>query len=485
MTVSIHSHSDSFKYDQVSRYINDLVEKGELKPGDKAPSLRKLSKQLGVSISTVSQSYLSLEDQGILNARPQSGFFINALANQINNIPKSATTLGQPRKVRFGELFEEIFLSANNPRIVPFGTAKPSMEFMPVKSLTRTTRSIISRHPQKCMDYCFPPGDRKLREQIAHQYEHTSTRVSPDDVIITSGATEALSLSLHAVAKRGDIIAVESPTYFAVLRLIEKMGMLALEIDTDPETGMELESLEDAFDTMDIKAVLASPNISNPLGSLMPEDKKRELVNMLAERDVPLIEDDVYGSVYFGDKQPRAAKAYDLNNIVLSCSSFSKSLAPGYRIGWVLAGRYRNKVLELKQATFSATSSINQLAMAEFLSSGQYDRHLVRLRKTMRDQIEKGRYMIAKNFPEGTCISNPQGGNVVWVEMPRGCNCIEIFNRALQKNIGVTPGVLFSATRRFKNYLRINCGFPWDETNERAIETLGQIISEVLEESRT
>ncbi|MCH8176610.1 MAG: PLP-dependent aminotransferase family protein [Proteobacteria bacterium] len=485
MTVPVLFRSDSFKYDQVSRYINDLVEKGALKPGDRAPSLRKLSKQLGVSISTVSQSYLSLEDQGILNAKPQSGFFINALANQISNIPKSTTTLGQPRKVRFGELFEEIFLNANNPRIVPFGTAKPSMEFMPVKSLTRTTRSIISRHPEKCMDYCFPPGDRKLREQIAHQYKHTSTRVSADDVIITSGATEALSLSLQTVAKRGDIIAVESPTYFAVLRMIEKMGMLALEIDTDPVTGMELESLQDAFDTMDIKAVLASPNISNPLGSLMPEEKKRELVNMLAERDVPLIEDDVYGDVYFGDKQPRSAKSYDLNNIVLSCSSFSKSLAPGYRIGWVLAGRYRNKVLELKQATFSATSSINQLAMAEFLSSGQYDRHLVRLRKTMRDQVEKGRYMIAKNFPEGTCISNPQGGNVVWVEMPRGCNCIEIFNRALQKNIGVTPGILFSATRRFKNYLRINCGFPWNETNERAITTLGQIVSDLLEDSRS
>ena len=222
--------------------------------------------------------------------------------------------------------------------------------------------------------------------------------------------------------------------------------MLAMEIDTDPQTGMELDALEDAFDTMDVKAVLASPNISNPLGSLMPEDKKRELVKMLAERDVPLIEDDVYGSVFFGEKHPRPAKSYDLNNLVLSCSSFSKTLAPGYRIGWVIAGRYKNKIQELKQATFSATSSINQLAMAEFLSSGQYDRHLVRIRKTMRDQVEKGRYMIAKNFPEGTCISNPQGGNVVWVEMPRGCNCIEIFNRALQRNIGVTPGILFSAT---------------------------------------
>ena len=483
MTVSIQAQSESFKYDQVSRYINDLIEKGDLKPGDKAPSLRKLSKQLGVSIATVSQSYLNLEDLGVLNAKPQSGFFVNALATQISNIPKSASISSQPRKVRFGELFEEIFSNADNPRIVPFGTAKPSMEFMPVKSLTRTTRSILTRHPKKCMDYSFPPGDRKLREQIALRYQHR--RVSADDVIITSGATEALSLSLQTVAKRGDIIAVESPTYFAVLRMIEKMGMLAIEIDTDPDTGMELEALEEAFDTMDIKAVLASPNISNPLGSLMPEEKKRALVNMLAERDTPLIEDDVYGDVYFGDKSPRSAKSYDLNNLVLTCSSFSKTLAPGYRIGWVIAGRYRKKVQELKQATFSATSSINQLAMAEFLSSGQYDRHLVRLRKAMREQVDKGRYMISKNFPEGTCISNPQGGNVLWVEMPRGCNCIEIFNRALQHNIGVTPGILFSATRRFKNYLRINCGYPWNDANEAAINTLGRIVAETLADSKS
>ncbi|MCP4432449.1 MAG: PLP-dependent aminotransferase family protein [Gammaproteobacteria bacterium] len=483
MTVSIIPQAESFKYDQVSRYINALIENGALKPGDKAPSLRKLSKQLGVSIATVSQSYVNLEDQGILKAKPQSGFFVDVQVNQINDIPKSTSTSKQPRKVRFGELFEEIFSNADNPRIVPFGTSIPSMEFMPVKPLTRATKSMLSRHPKRCMDYNFPPGDRRLREQIVQQYQHTSTRMSADDIIITSGATEALSLSLQTVAKRGDIIAVESPTYFAVLRLIEKMGMLALEIDTDPATGMNLEALEEAFDTMDIKAVLASPNISNPLGCLMPEENKRELVNMLAERDVPLIEDDVYGSVYFGERAPRPAKSYDLNNLVLSCSSFSKTLAPGYRIGWVLAGRYRNKIRELKQATFSATSSINQLAMAEFLSSGQYDRHLVRLRKSMREQIEKGRYMICKNFPEETFISRPQGGNVLWVELPRGCNCIEIFNRALQHNIGVTPGILFSATRRFKNYLRINCGYPWDETNEAAIVKLGQIVRDTLTES--
>lgn len=469
---------ETYKYAQVSRYINQLIEKGDLKPGDKAPSLRKLSKQLGVSIATITQSYVNLEDQGILSAKPQSGFYVNALVNQINDIDKPAATRGRARRVRFGDLFEEVFRNANNPRIIPFGTSNPSMEFMPVKSLTRATRSIISRYPQRSMDYMFPPGDRKLREQIAQQYAQNYTRVSADDIIITSGATEALSISLRSVAKRGDIIAVESPTYFAVLRMIEQMGMLAVEIDTDPVTGLNLDALEEAFDTMDIKAVMASPNTSNPLGCQMPEEGKRELVNLLAERDIPLIEDDVYGSVYFGDKPPRPAKSYDLNNLVLSCSSFSKTLAPGHRVGWVIAGRYHKKFLQFKQAWSSATSSINQLALAEFLSSGQYDRHLVRLRLAMREQVERGRFMIARNFPEETRISHPHGGNVLWVEMPRSCDCIDIFNRALEQNIAITPGILFSATRRFKNHLRINCGSPWTPETEGALKILGKIVGD-------
>ena len=468
---------ETYKYDQVSRYVNELIEKGDLKPGDKAPSLRKLSKQLGVSIATVTQAYVNLEDQGVLTAKPQSGFYINALADQINDIPKAAGTPGQARRVRFGDLFEEVFRNANDPRITPFGVSNPSMEFMPVKSLTRATRSIVSRQPQKSMDYLYPPGDRKLREQIAALYEQTHTRVSPNNIVITSGATEALSISLRTVAKRGDIIAVESPTYFAVLRMIEQMGMLAVEIETDPVTGLDLEALEDAFDTMDIKAVMASPNTSNPLGCQMSEDKKRELVNLLAERDIPLIEDDVYGSIYFGDKAPRPAKSYDLNNIVISCSSFSKTLSPGHRIGWAIAGRYHKKFLQYKQAWSSATSSINQLALAEFLSSGQYDRHLVRLRVAMREQVEKGRFMVAKNFPGGTRISHPHGGNVLWIEMPEHCDSIDIFNRALENNIGIAPGILFSATRRFKNYIRINCGHPWNEASEAALKTLGQIVA--------
>ncbi len=478
MAIAVKSDQDRFKYDQVSTYILQLIDKGTLKPGDRAPSLRKLSSTLKVSISTVNQAYLSLEDKGVLIARPQSGFYINSQLKQTIETPKPIISAScQPRKVRFGQLFEEVFTISNNPEIAPFAAARPAMELMPYKALMRETKAILSRHPASCMDYCFPPGHHKLRSQIAIQYSKIGLSLSAEDIIITNGATEALSLALQTVAKRGDIIAVESPTYFSVLRLIEKLGMLALEIDSHPQTGVDIESLEYALDTMDITAMLLVPNFNNPNGSLMPESNKKQLVKILNDQQIPLIEDDVYGDLYFGNDRPGIAKCYDKKDMVLSCSSFSKTLAPGFRMGWIAGGQYHEKLLEWKQASSSASASIQQLAIAEFLRSGQYDRHLIRLRKTFRSQVEKARFMISRLFPPGTRISDPQGGFVLWIELPRNINCFEVYNEALLQNIGITPGMLFSATRKFKNYIRINCGFPWNQETEKALEKLASLIN--------
>ncbi len=478
MPLQSKNSSDHFKYDQVSRYIMDLIDKGVLKPGDRSPSLRKLSSNLKVSISTINQAYLSLEEKGILEARPQSGFYINADLNQSIETPKPIISAScQPRKIRFSHLFEEVFNLSNNPEITSFATARPSTELMPTKALMREIRHAASRHSASIIDYCYPPGHKPLRTQIALRYAKLGMSISPDDIIITSGADEALTLCLQAVAKRGDIIAVESPTYFSVLRLIEKMGMLALEIDSDPTTGINLDSLEYALDTMNIASMLVIPNFNNPSGSLMPEQNKEQMVKMLTSRNIPLIEDDVYGDLHFGSTRPNAAKYYDSEGMVLTCSSFSKTLAPGFRIGWVIGGKNHNNLLEWKHATSTASPTLQQYATAEFLKSGQYDRHLKRIRKAFKEQVDKARFMIARLFPDGTRISDPQGGFVLWVELPRKVDSFDIFSQALDESIGITPGMLFSATRKFKNYIRINCGFPWTEKSEDALKRLATIIN--------
>ena len=469
--------SEKFLYDQVSNHVMHLVESGVLKPGDKVPSLRKLSQQLKVSITTVSQGYALLAERGVLESRPQSGFYVNPIVSQ-PDLPRKTSTGRRPRKVRFGELFEEIFMVANDPNVVPLGAAVPAMELLPVKGLQRATNRVLARNAEACMDYCFAPGHARLRQEIARRYMEIGLAVDPEDVIVTTGATEALALSLQTVAQRGDIVAVESPMYFSVLRLIEKLGMLAVELDTDPETGICLEALEGALETMAIKAVVTVPNFSNPIGSLMPEENKRRMVEILEAAHVPLIEDDIYGELYFDDTRPRVAKCYERKGGVFSCSSFSKTLAPGYRIGWVIADRqYHHRILEWKQASSSASSSLAQYAIAEYLASGEYERHVQRLRNAYRNQTEQMRFMLGQHFPRGTRISNPRGGFVLWVEMPRGNDCIEVFNKALERGISLLPGILFSASRRYKNFIRISCGQPWSDTLERSVKELASMIS--------
>lgn len=481
MTVETSSERAAFLYDQVTRHVLDMVAKGILKPGDRAPSLRGLSKQLEVSISTVTQAYAALQDMGVLRVRPQSGYFVDQAVEQPQDarLPRKTSVSRQPRKVRFGELFEQIFSVANDPAVVPLGAAVPAVELMPVKGVMRATQRAAARMSDQAVDYCFPPGYADLRLEIARRYVDLGLSVDPGDVVITSGCSEALALSLQALTRRGDIVAVESPTYFSVLRLIERMGLLAVEIDSDPGTGLCLDALESAIDTMDIKAVVAVLNFSNPVGSLMPAESKRRLVEMLDQAAIPLIEDDIYGDLYFGEQRPPIAKCFDHNGRVLTCSSFSKSIAPGYRIGWVISDRYRDEIIEWKQATSSAMCSLPQIAMADYLRSGEYERHLVRLRSAYRLQVEKMRFMLSRHLPAGSRISNPQGGFVLWIELPRGIDALELLDRALAENISLTPGMMFSATRKFRNFIRVNCGHPWDQRIEDAVVRLGELIDDM------
>jgi DNA-binding transcriptional MocR family regulator len=294
------------------------------------------------------------------------------------------------------------------------------------------------------------------------------------------------------------VIAVESPTYFSVLQLIEQLGMLALEVPTDPSEGMHLDSLEERLRERRVKAVISVANFANPTGALMPDANKRRLVEMLSERQIPLIEDDINGELFFSAVRPANAKRFDTDGWVLTCASFSKTLAPGYRVGWVLPGRFKDAVIgyrvgwvlpgrfkdaviKAKQVSTSATASLPQLAIAEFLRTGSYDRHLRRLRSAYREQVECVRNTVGELFPGGTRITRPQGGMVLWVELPRGVDSVELFNKALAAGVSITPGPLFSPTRKFKNYLRITCGRPWDEDIAHALQTLADLVEQMLD----
>ncbi|MGB0865332.1 MAG: PLP-dependent aminotransferase family protein [Granulosicoccaceae bacterium] len=468
---------ESFLYEQVADQVGSLVSSGALGPGDRVPSLRVMSRKYKVSIATVMQAYMQLESKGLIESRPQSGFFVRearGLPQPVHPQPEPR----RPRKVQFGNTVETIFALANQRELVPLGVANPAASLLPVRGLSRALRTVVSKHADEAVSYNFPPGVLALRRQLALRHTGIAGEVDPDQILITNGATEGLMVALQAVAQAGDIIAVAAPTYFNVLQMIERLGMLALEVPTQADTGICLEALDAQLRKRKIAAVVLSANFSNPTGALMPEAAKSELVQMVERHQVPLIEDDVFGDLSFEADRPRMCKAYDKTGNVITVSSFSKTLAPGFRVGWVFGGRHHLAVMQQKQLNSSATSSLTQLAVAAFLAEGNYDRHLVSLRRAYRRQVGQLRAAIAAHFPEGTRVSDPQGGFVTWVQVPGEVDTQLIYQQALRRGVSITPGFLFSTTGRYRQFMRLCAGHPWNENMTRGVATLGEVVKQ-------
>ncbi|HYE17754.1 MAG TPA: PLP-dependent aminotransferase family protein [Tepidisphaeraceae bacterium] len=465
-------------YTDVADRVTALITAGTLRPGARIPSVRKLSRQFKVSISTVLQAYRLLEDRGHVEAKPQSGYYVKSRFWQRPPEPERTQPPKRTTKVTIGDMATRVLQEARRPGIVMLGAALSGSDVLPVRQLNRIAAAVGRRSPKAGATYDVPPGCEMLRVQIARRALDAGITVSPDHVVTTSGCQEAIALCLRAVTKPGDTVAVESPTFYGILQLLELLGLRALEIPTDPRTGVCLSALQGLLDAnKSVRACLFVNNFNNPLGSLVPDDDKRKLVELLAAREIPLIEDDIYGELGFAPARPSAAKAYDKTGNVLLCSSFSKTIAPGYRVGWCLPGKHQAQFERAKLFSNIATATIPQLAIAEYLAAGGYDHHLRRIRRTYQQQIARMSDAVQEYFPAGTKLTRPQGGFVLWVELPAGVDTLALHDRALEHNISIAPGPIFSPSGKYANCLRLNCEAEWSDTLERAIETLGKLTS--------
>ncbi len=476
----VERQSQGFLYQQVIELVMQMQKSGTLRPGDKLPSLRKLASHLDVSVPTVKQAYLELERQGAIAARPQSGYYLKAPSARTLHTHTNNWRVAKPVKVRCRSLIERVYDALHQPGLVPLGIANPVMAQSPDKTLARTMRRVLSKVQHKAVSYGPVNGDIDLRRQIAFRYQDHGIHADPQTLVITNGAQEALSTALQCVAKAGDVIAVESPTYFGLLELIESMNMKAIEICTCAENGLSLDGLEKALAEHPIKACIFAASINNPLGSMMPDERKQAMVKLLEDRNIPLIEDDVYGELYFGEKQPRAAAYYSQKGMVMTCSSFSKTAAPGYRLGWLLPGIWAEKAKRIKRSHTCSTGMLQQWTMNEFIKSGDYDRHLKLLRKKLAYNCERMRALVAEHFPAQTCVSSPKGGSVLWLRLPDRFNSAEIFDAAIEQGTSFTPGTMFSPSGKHHNYMRISFGVVWDEGVENAVKQLGQLCKDRL-----
>ena len=464
------------RYEEYAGEIAERIAGGELRPGDRLPSVRAASSSRKISPSTVFEAYYLLEARGLIEARPRSGYFVTALGRRAGAEPEASVPREQTLDVEVTDLVVHVLGLARQRDLVPLGSAFPSPALFPLDKLARSLCGAMRRlDPWRTVE-ALSPGSEELRRRIALRYLAAGHGVDAAEIVITSGAMEALNLCLESVTRPGDLVAIESPTFYAALQGLERLGLRAVEVATHPRTGVDIDSLAAVLERHPVKACWFMPNFQNPLGSLMPEANKRALVELLARRGVPLIEDDVYGELYFGARKPPPAKAYDREGLVLHCGSFSKSLAPGYRVGWAAAGRYAQDVARRKLMGSLAAAIPSQEGLAEYLRHGGYDRHLRQLRRALAGHQALALRSIEKHFPSGTRTTRPEGGYFLWVELPPSVDALQVHRLALAQDISVAPGHLFSADRRFRNFLRINHGHPDDRRTAQAIRTLGQIV---------
>ncbi len=474
-------------YEKIAASIERHITGGALAIGERLPSVRRLSEQNGVSVSTAVQVYLTLEKRGLVEARPKSGFFVRPTSRYSAPELRTSRPLPRPTKVSMSELRTHIFELSTEPDIVPLGAATPSVELLPLAQLNRVTASAIRQAGAKAIEYAPLMGCDNLRRQLARRSLEWSCPLTPEDLIVTNGATEALFLCLRATTHPGDVVVLESPTYFGILQAVETLGLQVLEVPTHPRDGMDLERLDSLLRAHRIAAVVSIPSFNNPLGSCMPEANRRQLVEMLGRRSIPLIEDDIYGDLAFPPaSRPRTAKSFDEKGLVLLCGSVSKTLAPGWRVGWVAAGpRYLETVKQMKSGSTLAAPSVPQLALADFLRDGGYDRHLRRLRGHYAEQVGRMAQALTEAFPPGVRISRPKGGFVLWIELPGNVSALDLQTRALAERISLAPGPVFSAkAKQFSNFIRISCGHPWSARMERAVGVLGYLVRQLQRDGR-
>lgn len=467
----------TYRYVRLADEMEGQIKNGIFKAGEKLPSIRKLQASTGFSMTTVYQAFVELESRGLVEPREKSGFYVKPVLHRLLPPPRLRRHRAVPRRVSVNALARSVIETMGDSGMLRLGGTVTAPELMPTRQLHGIIRSIPARRMETLLTtYESPVGSLPLRREIAKRSIELLHRTDTEDILITNGCIEAVGLCLRAVAREGDTVVVESPTYPWFLQLVEDLNIYALEVSTDPRTGIELGALSQAVAANDVKACILVPNFHNPMGCLMPEEKKQQVVEFLNRKNIPIIEDDIHGDLYFGKSRPGTLMSYDRKGLVMYCASYSKTLVPGFRIGWTLPGRYTDTVKRLKMNTSISSPTLNQFVIAEFLKSGAYERHLRRLRIALKNHASNIALAVSRYFPKDTRITAPEGGLTLWVELNPKVDGLEVFHAARSEGIAILPGSMCSGSKRYRNFIRLSCGFPWSDTVDHGIRSLGKIV---------
>jgi DNA-binding transcriptional MocR family regulator len=465
-----------FLYIQIAARLENQIKQNLLKSGDKLLSVRALSHEQGISLSTAFKAYVELESMGMIEARPKSGYYVKILPARLASAPEVKPPLKKIRQVNVSQMIAMIYENMQEEGVLRLSLSAPPINLIPMAKLNKSMAEAIRKSPNGNINYENVQGNISLRKQIAKQAFSWGGNITENDVITTQGCMEALVFCLRAVTRPGDTVAIESPTYFGIFNVMLSLELNVLEIPVHPDLGADIEYLKKAMEKVDIKACLFVTNFSNPVGSCMPDEKKEQLVRLITKKKIPLIEDDIYGEIYFGKSRPRTCKSFDKKGWVLLCSSVSKTLAPGYRVGWCIPGRFKDQIIHIKSMHTITSATPTQAAIAHFFETGRFDLHMRNLRRALYTQCQRYMQAILDYFPPNTKMTRPGGGYVLWIELEKNIDAFKLYQEALAKNISIAPGQIFSTDSRFTHFIRISFGISFDETIDKSIRILGNLI---------
>jgi DNA-binding transcriptional MocR family regulator len=469
---------NDFLYVEISNNIAQLIKSEVLKTGDRLPSVRMLCQEHGISMNTAKRVFLELEARSLIESKPQSGYFVSRLPYQKLPLPEVSKPSPVSNNKEPEELIRKVYANMGKNDLTLFSIGAPSNQLLPLAKLNKEMMHATRELWDSGTGYEQLQGNEKLRRMIAARSVSWGGNLHENHLVTTAGGMNALSFCLMALGKPGDTLALESPCYPGTLQLAGSLGLKVLELPTHPTTGIEMDALKKVIPKIDL--CLLVPNFNTPLGSCMPDEHKKEVVGLLSKHRIPLIEDDIYGDLYFGTQRPKCCKSFDKDGTVLWCSSVSKTLAPGYRVGWVAPGRYREQILKLKLVHAISSAAITQEAVAGFLKSGRYENHLRKLRQTLQSNYRNYSHTIAEYFPEGTKTSRPQGGLSLWVELDKKIDTTALYDIAMKHKISIAPGRMFTLQDQFENCMRLCIGLPWSEALQNKLKQLGRLATMMI-----
>ena len=461
------------KYEQLADELERQSREGLLEVGEKIPSVRAMSKKKALSINTVLAAYELLERKGLLATKPRSGFYV--LSRQEDRLPRVSQGTNIPIDAKIPDLLGILIDSSKNRDFVQFGAAYLAPELYPTEHINQLTRQVLREFPHISSTYELSPGAFDYRRQISKLLADAGCHVPVEEILATNGGAESISLALRATCKPGDTVITESPLFFGTLQAMEGLGLKVLEVRSHPTFGIDIEQLRKALKKHKVAAAVLMPNFSNPLGSAMSDSGKKEVAKLLVHHGVPTIEDDIYAELPFQGARPKPLRAYDDSGLIITCSSFSKTVSPGLRIGWIAPGRFYKELRRLQLSTTMASGTLSQKIIARYVASNSYERNLKKLRLHCAIQVHKTAQEVLSHFPDGTRVSLPQGGFVLWVELPKKIDAVELYRKSIAKKISFSPGILFSATTQYRNFLRLNCGNVWHPKIKENLRTLGNL----------